>query len=242
MITITLYYCRICPKWCGTDKSCKVCNNETEPREVPKRRGGLYYLPQFDEPLPSVTDILKAIAKPQLIYWAAKTAATAALADPTLSVEQACAKLYEKRDAAGDRGRNVHTIIELIEKGKADYPTDPNGYITAYKKFKAEVQYEILHTEMICYSTKYKFAGQVDEIVKLKDGRICILDWKTSSGVYPDYGVQLAAYKQACNEMEIAIEGMIVVHLKENGTYSLIEMDEPFEVFLAAKRIHEWMK
>jgi len=48
-------------------------------------------------------------------------------------------------------------------------------------------------------SELYKFGGCPDAIGKI-DGKLTLVDWKTSNSVYPDMLIQLAAYKQLWEE------------------------------------------
>lgn len=245
MTKTTLYFCKT-DGWQGTKKECSICAMATEPKEVPKRRAGLYFIQTVDYPLPSVTEILKSLAKPALMTWAAKTAATAALLNPCLSVDQAVASIYAKRDKAGSEGSDIHRYIEWIEANKPfsaeSLPEKLQNYISAFTKFKKSFPYKGLLQEQTVYSLKHGYAGTIDRLVEDSSGKKWLLDWKTSNYVYPEMGLQLAAYKQALEEMGQPVDHMAVVHLKDNGTYSLIEMDEPLSVFLALKHVSEWSK
>jgi hypothetical protein len=53
---------------------------------------------------------------------------------------------------------------------------------------------EIVATERAYVSERYQFGGTVDAIGRDTKSRIVLVDWKTSSGVYQDYLIQLAAY------------------------------------------------
>ena len=48
-------------------------------------------------------------------------------------------------------------------------------------------------------SEEYQFGGTPDAIGRNAKGELCLLDWKTSNGVYSDYGLQLAAYAHLWN-------------------------------------------
>ena len=111
-----VYYCEKCGKWRGSSKQCPECKSKTIERELPKARGDYYFIPGIDKPLPRVTSILKVLDKPGLSYWKAKTAAETALADPTLSVSEAVASIYQKRDKAGVKGSEIHKIISAMNK------------------------------------------------------------------------------------------------------------------------------
>jgi len=189
---------------------------------------------------------LKVIAKPALIHWAAKEAARAALADPTLEEQQAVAKIYEKRDAAGSIGSTIHSFLEAYTTGASvetdSLPPAMRGYGEAFKGFVTDFRPIILEKEKTIFSDIHKYAGTLDALMKSPGGTAGLMDFKTSSGVYREYGLQLAAYKQAAEEMKLIdkIEKTAVIHLSPEGKYSLIETKEPLEIFIHAKRLWEW--
>jgi len=241
-----IYYCESCKSWRGAKAICPECGMECIERDLPKARGGYYFIEGVDIPLVRVTGVLgDVLAKPALRYWAAKEAATAALADPTMSVQQAANAMYTKRDAAGLTGTDAHKAIELLSKGgkvsqlKLDMPQ-----VKAYQDFCKEVPHEIMQSELTVHSVKYGYAGTLDAIIKMDDGRICLIDYKTSKGVYPETALQMSAYKQAVEEMGIPvkIDGLAVVHLKKDGTFSFIKMAECFDVFESVLRIYQWQQ
>ena len=163
-----VYYCERCKKWCGTNKECPECKGKTVERELPKARGDYYFIDGIDKPLPRVTSILKVLNKPGLGYWKAKTAAQAALANPTLSVTEAVSSIYQKRDKAGATGSDVHKIIEKISKGeKVDEQTVSKiPQIQAYRKFRETVPHKVLESEMVVYSEKFGYAGTLDALIQ----------------------------------------------------------------------------
>ena len=55
-------------------------------------------------------------------------------------------------------------------------------------------RWKIIATENSYVSEKYQFGGTIDAIGKDTQGRIVLVDWKTSNSVYQDYLIQLAAY------------------------------------------------
>ncbi len=213
--------------------------------EKSDRRNGFYFI--NEKPYPSVTTILQAIAKPQLIYWAAKTAARAALANPGLSESEAAGAIYSKRDTAGKLGTTVHSFVEAWKNNHTpdltgiDAPYIP--YAKAFLSFVEKGLFTFLEHEKTVFSSKHGFAGTLDIIAKDKDGNLWVLDVKTSNDVYPEMGLQLAAYKEALEEMTgQPIKKTAIIHLKEDTTFSLVEMDEPFEAFLHVKGLYEWME
>src|SRR5574337_885782 len=93
----------------------------TEASERVKRqlkRDGKYHLPG-DRIYPSVTGILSVIAKPALVHWAARTAASLVLSDPDEydTAEKAAAGVRGATKRAADRGSTVHSLAESLDRG-----------------------------------------------------------------------------------------------------------------------------
>ena len=58
----------------------------------------------------------------------------------------------------------------------------------------------VCEQEMELVSEEYRFGGCPDAIGLNSQGQVCLLDWKTSNGVYTDYLIQIAAYKHLWEE------------------------------------------
>ena len=62
-----------------------------------------------------------------------------------------------------------------------------------YLRWADTTKMEIVQQEIPLVSEKYLFGGTPDAI--MVRGELALGDWKTSNGIYPDYLIQLAAYK-----------------------------------------------
>lgn len=86
-----------------------------------------------------------------------------------------------------------------------------------------------VHTERKVISRLYQYSGTLDAIGTLVDPvnpnkkrMLVILDWKTSSGIYPDMALQLAAYVQAYFEQAGTwIEMAVIVHVSKKRPHKL---------------------
>ena len=106
-------------------------------------------------------------------------------------------------NAAGQRGTNVHTIIEDLMAGR---PVSVNegmpghNYLTAATAMLAALDAELLHAECVLFNRTLHgkgFGGTADAIVRLPDGRTVIVDWKSrgeSNTVYGSEKSQLGLY------------------------------------------------
>jgi hypothetical protein len=162
--------------------------------------------------VPGVTSILRVLDKPALVQWAANMCAEMLRdhperirATPT-EWEAICkeAKTAHRRasKAAADIGTEVHRFAEAFLSGeRIDLPEDPrarNGAL-AFKDWHHAHDVRPLATERRVFSKRWWFCGTTDFIGQI-DGTPCILDFKTSSGLYPEMVLQLAAYAIAIEE------------------------------------------
>ena len=128
-----------------------------------------------------------------LMHWAFKQGKSAERGE--------ISHLYDKRDEAANAGTLAHDLVEShINKTKApELPKNKVGELAQqgfenYLRWAADNRLEIISQEMQLVSEKYRFGGCPDAVGVNSRGELCLLDWKTSNGVYPDYIIQLAAY------------------------------------------------
>lgn len=118
-------------------------------------------------------------------------------------------ELYDSRDKAAELGTIVHEMVELYIKGlEIDIPKDAcaedaQAILSAYDAFREWFEsnkFKVIAQEMQLVSEVYKYGGTPDAIAEDSKGRLVLLDWKTSDGIYQDYLLQLAAYRILWNE------------------------------------------
>lgn len=104
---------------------------------------------------------------------------------------------------AGVRGTRVHDALELLLDGETlwehSYTLDEWRRINAFVEWYKEAQPETIAVEVALYSPKHHYAGRVDYVCRL-DGKVTVLDFKTSGSLYPHFPLQFAAYAQAIEE------------------------------------------
>jgi len=242
-----IYFCPKCKLWRGKEIKCPECKARTVPTDVPLKRGSYYYIPGIPKPLVAVTSVINEIyAKPALIGWAAKTAARAALANPWMSEKEAAGVIYRTKEEAGTRGKDVHRLVdEFIDGRLKKVRREIAGYIKAYQKFKKDIPHRVIVSEKIVYSKKYGYAGTLDRILKFASGELVLVDIKTGKYVYEEAGIQLSAYFNGLVEMyptKKRPEKQMVLQLKPDGTYSLVEKNVPLSVFLSLKNVWNWQQ
>jgi hypothetical protein len=119
-----------------------------------------------------------------------------------------------------------------------------------------------LATEMIVFNFTVGYAGTLDLWHLDEDGTTSIIDWKSSKGIYPDHGVQQAAYANAewalvgagVNGKEESWQGQLipwkpeyaqklsVCHVEPTGTtlHTVRDPKKLWKIFQAASYIKGW--
>jgi hypothetical protein len=229
-------------------------------------------------PVPGVTTLISSgLPKPALAYWSARTVAeyVADADDDTLAALRTLGRdgmvkalkevPWTGRDTAAVRGTKVHRYAERIVNGER-VPEDDDtlpvwGYIESCVRFLDDWRAAPVLTETVVGSRRHRYAGTLDLVADLPDGRRALMDYKTSnSGVWPEAALQLAAYRHADFYLgsdgsevamkELGINCAYAVWLRADG-YDVIPLatsERVFEAFLniatVARQVtamHEWV-
>lgn len=172
--------------------------------------------------LPSVTTILRVLAKDALLDWAAR-----------LAFEGKDWK--DERDAAGDRGRAAHDLIlRTILKERtslADLDDEHRAYGQAAFRWLSERRPQVIEAETMVAELEYGFAGRVDLLASLKGWQgLPLVDFKSTVWKadkdgkryppYPENVIQLDAYALALKASGYPEPDYgLVVRLGDDGTY-----------------------
>lgn len=221
------------------------------------REGRFYEIGELDNrKLPSVTNILNQLSKPALIAWAARVTAEYAqteimdkLKDGSLTIEDIQrmdtrqfvqdAKTAHKRisDEAKNIGKKTHEFAHQLFWFMKDNPgkpiemevdediMEPAGALVKWVQ-KNEVK-PITMEERI-YSIDFGGYGGTLDLVAIVNGRLLIIDAKTSKAIYPEYPLQAAAYKNGYSERNpgAVIDGIAILRLdKLDGYFEFAEYD-----------------
>ena len=86
----------------------------------------------------------------------------------------------------------------------------------SFKAWAESIDGIIEHTELKVISNRHRYSGTLDAVGKVGKMRM-IVDWKTSSRIYPEMQLQLAAYAQAYNEQTGSkIKDGLIVHVSKD--------------------------
>ena len=169
-----------------------------------------HYVDQAGNKIPGVTSILgDGMPKPALLPWGIKSVSEYAVNNweelSKLPISDRLTTLkgspYAERDAAANRGTEVHRFAEMLIKGEAvSPPLEIRPYVENYARFLDEWEVEPYLVEVSIVNHRVRYCGTLDMVVripKLGDG-LFIADIKTNrSGVYGETAFQLAAYANA---------------------------------------------
>ena len=239
----------------------------TTPKVSTIKRGGsrFYVNPETSEKVPGVTSILGMLPKDFLRYWAAKMVAEEALADLGTVVSIAmrdpqAAIDYLKRapdrnvGKAADTGTAAHDLFEKQARGLPLGRVHPDlrPFVDHFDEFLRVAEPEMLLMEETVWSEKHAYAGSFDGFGVIGGERVW-LDWKTTrSGIHPEVGLQLAAYRFADYIVREdggrvpmpKADGGAVLHVRPEG-WKLVPVkadEESFEVFLHLREVFRYEK
>jgi hypothetical protein len=202
----------------------------------------------------SVTTALGIVAKPALVGAAARVVAQRVLdmdtdgwtelyAKGRQNAEHDLARSHTaKWNEAATRGTRVHALAEKISAGlEVEVPDELWDHARSVTAFLDDWQVRPLLIETVVGDYSYQYAGTFDLIGDLPDGRRVLFDYKTSSsGIYPETAVQLAAYRWASHYLapdgtempmtEVGVTDCMAVHVRADG-YSVHPLRADTQVF-----------
>lgn len=217
-----------------------------------------YYWVEKGYFVPGATSILSILDKPALMPWAAKVATEYVLANYREGMSKAemkalCQKAKgehtRRKETAGDYGAQVHDACEALLHGKpvevSNIPEVQRG-ISAFQEWLGHYEVKPIDTECLVLSRIAFYAGKFDLLASV-GGKLTLVDFKTSSGVYKEHKLQLGGYRYAWEEEHNEpIEQLIVLHLdKQTGAMTPYVYDDPQETqffvdtFLRTKALTE---
>lgn len=207
--------------------------------------------------------------------------------------ENTKAEAERKKNEAAIRGSKIHHTIELILAGRVvsnegitldqikflgltdqkliRYLQEPftereDTMMRGFMQFWEDYTPKVIKSEEIVFSTKYRFAGTLDSILKIylpqtakslaavkesgkktppRKSLKVLVDFKTGKALYPEYDLQVGAYWQALKEMG-RVKGKVHVALLQLGInkcgYKFKFVEDPkkaFQDFLKVKETWE---
>lgn len=214
---------------------------------------------------PSVTGFLGIISKPALVPWAKREALALVEAALVNRLDgKRCAQIVlnkawidnilidakkrpdQLKDEAADLGTRAHAFIDLIIHGREPeaIPPEIEAPVKAFKDWWKGSGIELVMGDTKVASRIHGYGGSLDALGR-RNGRYVILDWKTSSGIYAEYALQVAAYAQAFTETYgLPCSDAVIVRFGkklpiEFEVKELADVKRSLDAFLAAKTLKE---
>lgn len=205
-----------------------------------------------------VTTALNGIPKGALVPWAARRVAEFAVDNYDLfgqmldaagrgpTVKYLMDVPPQERDDAAARGTEVHSLADKYLHGEeVDVPDELMPYVRGYAQYVKDFNPKPLHTELVVASYAFKYAGTLDSLEEIPGlGAVCLVDWKAGRGIYGEYVLQVAAYRNADVYLDAdgreqdmpSVDRTFILHIKPDD-YDLISVqadDVAFAKFLVA--------
>lgn len=147
------------------------------------------------------------------------------------------------KDSAASRGTTIHRNIEESlagGTGQADFSFEADALVTW---LRCECLTH-LFLERKVYSRRHRYSGTLDCIARDSNGKLVLLDWKTSKSIYAEFRLQTAAYVKAWEEETgQEIDRRIIVRIGEDGvhpyTFGRETLRGDWAAFLGAKTLYE---
>lgn len=186
-----------------------------------------YKHPLTGRVVPSVTTVLKAANKPAITQWAVDQTAAYAVAniDSLMSRSElqgwGFLRFFHKRnplpleegtdirnfhlgvlDDAAELGTSTHNWVEADVDMNLPFPDttlEPDTFwqmVAVWNEFKLHHTVEPVYTELTVWNETWGYAGTLDGLW-LIDGKLYLLDIKTSRNLWPEHLMQLAALRNA---------------------------------------------
>lgn len=192
---------------------------------IERRSKRWYPCPHCGDQHPSITTLLDVISSPPLMGWLAKNGTTKlAVLDQVVMEHVTNEETYKRIRTIAEERWKLKEQTAFWKSGKeigaeaADYGTMAHAWIEAHLQGKkvsldslpdparnavqqmlvweGDNHLETIKTEQTFYNCKLNYAGTADFIGKL-NGELSLGDWKTSTGIFFNYVIQLWGYALA---------------------------------------------
>jgi hypothetical protein len=155
---------------------------------------------------------------------------------------------------AGQIGTQAHALVEWrIRKMLGHDEPEPEASdeaqwaAMAWEDWAVKHRFEPLHSEMVIWSHKHRYAGTLD-FTGYVDGVYSLFDVKTGKAVYSEAFLQCSSYVAGMKEcgLDPVPQKAFVLRLPKNmedpefEAVEVTDLDKHFEAFLAARALWQW--
>jgi len=196
--------------------------------QVTKRsRAHITYKLQDGMAVPGVTTVLGILNKPALVPWANRLGLQGIDSTKYVDEKAAIGTLAHQMIANYLRGEETDTS----EYSKVQIDQAENAVLSFFEWEKTHHITPILVEEPLV-SEYFHFGGTIDCLGQI-NGNLCLLDLKTSRGIFPEMLIQLAAYRQLLVEHGHKVDQTTILRIGRTD-------DEGFEERLVNELEKRW--
>ena len=206
-----------------------------------RSRAHTIYTQQDGMTVPGVTTILSVLNKPALVKWA-----------NNLGLQGIDSSKYV--DDKADIGTLAHQMIadylrgvttDTSEYSKAQIDQAENA-ILAFFEWEKHNHIEPKLIEQPLVSEAFHFGGTID-CLGIVNGDLTLVDFKTSSGIFPEMMTQVAAYRQLLIENHHSVSRVIILRVGRTADEGFEErlinhLDKRWELFQHCLAIYNLQK
>lgn len=207
--------------------------------QVTKRsRAHITYKLQDGTAVPGVTTVLGVLNKPALVKWANNLGLQGIDSSRYVDEKAAIGTLAHQMIADYLRGEETDTS----EYSKIQIDQAENAVLAFFEWEKNRSIKPILVEEPMV-SERFRFGGTIDCLAKL-NGNLCLVDFKTSSGIFPEMMIQVAAYRALLAEHGHKVDQNIILRIGRTPDEGFEErlinhLDMRWEIFKHCLAIYE---
>lgn len=224
-----------------------------------------------EQVLQRVTTILSTLNKEALIPWAVGQTLDACrekiLAERAYTTDQleqvwewAKGAQYRTKTEAAAYGTRAHEIIEAALHAAGEWPSEREmareplpvqNSVALFQEWWGAQNLTVIDLEAYVADVQMGYGGTIDCLARDSEGRLVLLDWKTSKAVYPEYHLQVVAYGGAMARMGLGMpeQASILRIGKEDAEFESVpvwqSLDEArglYQAWKALVQVSEWLK
>lgn len=178
--------------------------------------------------------------------WGAIVNRSVELDTKTELFKEAKAADRSRMQEAADVGTILHSLAELRSRGQIEqadkllaraqtvdkWPLIESCY-SKYLEWEKQNQGEFVESEALVASPEYAYCGKFD-LLSRRDGKLVLSDYKTSSAIYTEQKIQLAAYRLAIKSwLGLDVAAIEILRFgKKAGEFETAYIDDPVELQL----------
>ena len=237
----------------GTSKSQKIMKKEII--EIDKEKG-IFRCTTWDERFYAKSEINKNTGLPEYKFVPSVTWIAGCYPKGIGFYKWLAEKGWDEaeaiKQAAGDKGSKVHLAIEDMIRGKMvrmedkylnkttneeeDLTLEEYNCLMGFADWVKERKPKFIKSEFVIFDDSIGYAGTVDCLCEI-DGKRYIVDFKTSQNIWPEYELQLSAYKHAIGDPNAEMMILQIGYRRNKHSWKENIVQDKFDLFLSAKKI-----